>query len=172
MNDEQMLNILSQLHGIERFSLANYLRDAHPWTDGNTAPLRQAVLQIADQQQKYADRLGELIVERDGYVEGKSFPLRFTAFNDLSFEYLASHVMEDQERIIREVKACTDELAGDFTAHSLALEILGAEQGHLENLRELRTTCNPSRNQEVTPANEVDIGNERTSTMTTATTAT
>lgn len=53
MNDTRRNEILKQLHDIERFSLANYLRYAHPWTNGNNLRLQDTIVRIADQQRAY-----------------------------------------------------------------------------------------------------------------------
>lgn len=137
MNEQQMLPILNDLFAIEKFSLASYLRYAPPWSKPDEEPLRNVIRDIGGGQQQHADRVGLLILEHRGHVEGGSFPMRFTAFNDLSLDYVARRVMEDQERIVREVRMCVDNLAGAPIAHSLALEILGAEQAHLDSLCEV-----------------------------------
>ncbi|MCA9266164.1 MAG: hypothetical protein KDA60_20030, partial [Planctomycetales bacterium] len=125
------------LYAIENLSLANYLRYARPWVATADQCLAEAIRHIGDQQREFAERVGSLIIERYGRVEGRSFPFRFTAYNDLSVAYLAPRVMEDQERIVRQVRAIAHQLCADAVACDLASEILGAEQAHLDNLREL-----------------------------------
>ena len=141
MNGQQMLPILDDLFAIEKFSLASYLRYAPPWSKPDEEPLRNLIRNIGDDQQRNANRVGSLILEHCGHVEGGSFPMRFTAFNDLSLEYLARRVIEDQKRIVREVRMCANDLAGAPVTHSLALEILGAEQAHLDSLTKMLDGC-------------------------------
>lgn len=137
MNDKQTLAALKNLHAIERFSLANYLRYAKPWVSAADQCLCEAVRRIGNQQLEFSDRVGALIIERRGHVDGGSFPFRFTAYNDLSVAYLAPRVMEDQEQIVRQVRAIAHQLHGDAVACDLVNEILGAEEAHLDSLREL-----------------------------------
>lgn len=136
MSNEQTLSILNRLHAIERFSLANYARYAHPWTPENKQHVHEAILDIADEQQRYANSIGSLIVDRNGYVEGGSFPVRYAALNDVSLDCFARRVIEDQKRIIQAVETWVGELTGDTAARELAQEVLGAEKGHLDNLLE------------------------------------
>lgn len=137
MNDRQTLATLNELHAIENFSLANYLRYAKPWVAAADQRLDEAIRHIADEQMESSDRVGSLIIERRGHVEGGSFPMRFTAFNDLSVAYLAPRVMADQERIVREVGAVARQLCSDPAAYDLSNEILSAEHAHLDSLRDV-----------------------------------
>lgn len=137
MNEKQILAGLNQLYALEKFSLANYLRYAKPWVSPADQCLGEAIRRIGAQQLEYADRVGSLIIERRGHVESESFPFRFTAYNDLSLAYLAPRVMEDQERIVRQVSEVARQLRADAEAYDLVNEIFGGEQAHLDNLREL-----------------------------------
>ncbi len=137
MTDTLTIALLNRLHEIERYSLANYLRHASPWTPRHAEPLRETLLQIADDQQVCADRVASMILERDGRVEKGSFPFRFTAYNDLSLEFLAPRVLDELRQTVRHVGVIVDELAGDPEARALAREIEGMEKGHVDQLREL-----------------------------------
>ena len=163
MTNNDLLGILNELFAIEKFSLASYLRYASPWSKPNDEPLRKVIRQIGDEQQHFADRIGWFVVEHRGHVKGGSFPLRFTAFNDLSLDYLARRVMEDQEWIIREVRVCVSKLAGAPIAHSLALEVLDAEQAHLDRLAEMHDSCTSDaiRPTIATARNEICCGNPK-----------
>jgi hypothetical protein len=137
MTEKQTHALLNQLYAIERFSLANYLRYAKPWVSPADQYLAEAIRHIGDQQSEFADRIGSMIIDRRGHVHSDSFSFRFTAYNDLSVSYLAPRVMEDQERIVRQVSEIAHQLRADAVACDLANEILGAENAHLDNLREL-----------------------------------
>jgi len=137
LSEEQVLQILGRLYATLKFSLAGYLCYARPWSVPTDERLRQTLQEIADEQKKNSDRAGSLIIERRGHFKGGVFPLRFASFNDLSLVYLAPLVVEDLERIVREVKSLARQLASNAPAYNVTLEILWSEQALLDNLREL-----------------------------------
>lgn len=137
MKTQRVFELLHRLYAVERFSLANYLRYSRPWTTRQSRALLDTVMLVADDQQAAADRIGALIVERGGYAPGGSFPLRFTAYHDLSIDYLIGRVIDEQRRIVDELRSSARQLADDVAAQALVEEILGAETGHLQNLLEL-----------------------------------
>ncbi len=73
---------------------------------------------------------------REGVWPAPGFPARYTAYNDLDLRYLLGRLIEDQERIVREVWDSLADLRGDVEAESLATEVLRREQGHLKLLRQ------------------------------------
>lgn len=129
--------VLNRLYRLEEYSLANYLRFAEPWTTRDRQSVAETIRSIAADQRAFAERIGKLIVARDGTIEPGVFPLRFTALNDLSLDYLIGRVLEDEERIVREVAAILPQLCEDDAAVALARELLAAEQAHLQALREV-----------------------------------
>lgn len=136
-NEKEAFVGLNQLYAIEQFSLANYLRYAKPWASAADECLAEAIRHIADRQCEFSQRVGALLIERRSHVVSDSFPFSFTAYNDLSLGYLAPRVMEDQERIVGQVRAIAHQLCADVTAFELTNEILAAEQAHLNDLRQL-----------------------------------
>lgn len=137
MSNEQSLSVLNQLYAAVKFSLANYLRYAKPWGSPAEESLRESIRRIADEQMEASDRVGSLIMERRGRVEGGAFPMSFTALNDLSLAYLAPSVLKDQERIVRVVESVANHIGSDSTAHALTLELLANARSHQDNLREV-----------------------------------
>lgn len=138
MNTHENTNrVLNRILAMEQYSLANYLLEAPPWAHRGDEPLWEAVQHMADDQQHYAERIGTLIVEREGMVDSANYPMRFTALNDLALDYLASRLVEHQRILIAQLADCVAQLEGDPPAHELAQEVLGAEKGHLDTLLEL-----------------------------------
>lgn len=129
--------ILNQILGLEQYSLATYLLEIHPWMRHDDKPLWETVRHMAADQQHYAERIGRLIVDRDGVVGGGNYPMRFTSLNDLALDYLAKKLIDHQRLLIRQLTECVAQLEGDRPAWELATEVLGAEKGHLETLTEL-----------------------------------
>jgi hypothetical protein len=125
---------LNRLLEIEQFSLANYLLNARPWTHPGDEPLLDTVRRIAEDQRNQAIRIGQLLVDRNGYIERNQFPMEFVDYNDLALDYLMQRVIEDQQQLINEVAAGREQLADDPEARQLADEILANEKQHLEML--------------------------------------
>ncbi|HZT82487.1 MAG TPA: ferritin-like domain-containing protein [Gemmataceae bacterium] len=135
---------LNRLLNLERFSLANYLQYARPVVRPGDEALREAVGQIARDQAECARRIAGAITRRKAGVQpSRGFPAKYTAYNDLDIRYLLGRLLEDEERIVREVWECLGELRGDPEAEGLAAEVLDSEQAHLKELVALRGTARP-----------------------------
>ncbi len=128
--------VLNHVLNLQRFSLANYLRFARPWACEPDHVLLTVVFGIAQAQQKQAERIGMLLVERHARAEPGTFPLRFTGLNDLSIRRVAPLVAEDLERIVQDLHGCAEALRDDGPALALVQAILRDEQRHLQMLRD------------------------------------
>jgi hypothetical protein len=137
------VDVLNRLVVIHHRSLSHYLSYASPtWHRGNERA--QEVLQsIAADQQDLVERLGEMIMDRDAVVRFGSFPMRFTAFHDLSFDYLLDQLLEHQHRDLASIGECVAELQADPMALALAQEARGMAKAHLELLEELKRAARP-----------------------------
>lgn len=131
----ELLNRLLVLHAR---SLPVYLSYAPP-AELAAHPQARAVLdRIVQDHRRMADRLGALILEQGGTVDEGEFPLRFTAYNDLSLKYLLPVLIERQEKFIAACEKIADQLATAPYAQAVAREAVGEARGHLENLQELQ----------------------------------
>lgn len=137
MHKQQLISILRKLFVLEKFSLANYMWHARPRIMPDHESLHTAIRQIGDQQRRFAHRIGLMILAHHGDTRESGFPLQFTIFNDLPLDIFARQVMQDQARILSEVEAYAHQLAGAPGAHSLALQILRAEQKHFNRLADM-----------------------------------
>jgi len=129
--------VLNKILALQQYSLANYLVDAHPWLHYGDEKLVQIVRAIAEDQQRYFEQLGRWIVDHDGTILPGHYPLRFTAYNDVSLEYLWDRLIEDERHIVEQLEQLVPQLAGTGEPYELALQILGSEKAHLENLLEV-----------------------------------
>jgi hypothetical protein len=133
--------VLNRLQNLERFSLANYLQYPRPVVRPGDEALRNAVGQIARDQSECARRIANAITRgKAGVQPSRGFPAKYTAYNDLDIRYLLGRLIEDEERIVREVWECLGELRGDPEAEGLAVEVLDSEQAHIKELVALRGT--------------------------------
>jgi hypothetical protein len=137
--------VLNRLLILERYSLANYLVYAPPWTCFEEDTLVAVVREIAAAQQALFVRVGRLLVRRYGTAESSRFPMEFTKYNDLALDYLVQLLIKDERRLIDEIARCAEQLAGDPEAKRLADEALAAEKLHLELLTSLPLPgCHPA----------------------------
>jgi hypothetical protein len=131
------LPVLNRLLALQEYSLANYVLYAPPWTPHGEEPLLRAVRRIATEQQAQAARIYRLLERRRGYVEPAQFPVEFTAYTDVSLDYLAERLIENERQMIDEIRSCVEQLARDPPARQLAETILANEARHLQLLTDL-----------------------------------
>jgi hypothetical protein len=137
MNSIDTIAVLNQLLVLHRRTLPMYLSFAAPWGQAGDAPDREALAAIAADQERMADRLGAMIVAAGGAANEGEFPIRFTAWNDLSLAYLRQTLVADQQQRIAAMERCADQLRLTPLAAAIVQEALGEARGHLETLREL-----------------------------------
>ena len=133
-NSNDVLNRLSVIHNR---SLPMYLGYAPPFYQRAKHEARQVLALIVDYQREIVDRIGSLIVDRNGTVDSGAFPMYFTGYHDLSVEFLITKVIELLLIDVTNIQACVDDLGNDPVAKAIAEEALGAAKGHLDTLQEL-----------------------------------
>ncbi len=139
MNSPTTIKVLNRLYLLYNWSLPIYLRDAGPWSRLQDEPAKQTLAHIIEDHESTSDRLGSMILDRNGIVEIGRFPMEFTGWNDLSFDFILQRLLEWQRRNIRTLERCVGELDGDPAARAVAEELLGEAKGHLESLNDLTT---------------------------------
>ncbi|HAY80290.1 MAG TPA: hypothetical protein DCY79_10835 [Planctomycetaceae bacterium] len=130
------LNRLSVLH---HRSLPMYLRYAVPWVRDASDEAGATLRSIAEDQQEYVDRFGELILESNGQLSMGEFPMVYTAYHDLSIDFLLPILIREQEAALPHIEESAEALRLHPLARAMAEEALGAAKGHLDTLRELGT---------------------------------
>ena len=144
MNAANTIEVLNRLLVIHHRSLPMYLSYAAPWQTQRDQAAREVLDHIVADQKQMVDRIGELVLERDGDVEHGEFPMYFTGLHDLSFDYLVRRMIADQNRDVAAIEQCVDQLESDPLAKALAQECLGAAKGHLDSLEELIHPAEPA----------------------------
>jgi hypothetical protein len=138
MSSAETIDVLNRLVVIHHRSLAVYLGYASPtWHRGDDRA-RETLRMIAEDARETVDRLGEMILDEGGTVDYGAFPMRFTAYHDLSFSYLLDRLIELQRKAVNDIAECVDELSHAPMARAMAEDALGAAKGHLESLEELK----------------------------------
>ncbi len=134
--------VLNQLEILHRRSLPQYLAYAAPAMTNERA--QETLHQVVADQLRMADRIAGLILEKNGTVWEGEFPMYFTGYHDLSFDFLLKRMIELQTQMIESINGCVAQLNGDTLAQAVAQESLGEAKGHLDCLRELAHERTPS----------------------------
>jgi hypothetical protein len=131
------LDILSQLAGMLDCSLARYLLNARPWARRPYLLLGAIARRLANEHEHYAGEIVRLLHARRRYVNGHTYPMEFTYFNDLSLEYLAPRILEHQQRIISFADAASKELPSDYEVQRVLKRLLVSLRKYESLLAEL-----------------------------------
>ena len=134
MNPVDDVSQLNQLLSVHQDSLANYLRDAAPWGAKDEAAF-EVIREIVASNEHTSERLTGLIIQRGGRPATPHFPMRFTAYNDLSCEFLLRKLTEHQQRDAETIAGIVGGLKDSY-AREIAEGALGAAKAHLDSLRE------------------------------------
>ena len=106
--------------------------------DWPAMPRAAAVLgQMAEDQNRTADKLATMVLDANGQVDPGEFPMSFTGLHDLSVEYLVKQLIERQKKHITVCERLADMLDLAPYAQAAAREAVGEAKGHLDNLEEL-----------------------------------
>jgi len=139
MNSAKTISVLNQLVRLHNRSLVSYLCYAPPTWHVGDEQARTTLALIAAQQKEIVDRAGELVVEQSGVVDYGAYPMFYTGFHDLSFEFLLGQLLTEQGNSIHALDECVARSEGSPRVSELAEEALGMAKGHLESLRELKS---------------------------------
>lgn len=134
LHPTEALEMLNRLLPALNCSLARYLEYGNPWAPAGTEAWTAAIHRVAHDHALYAQRLEEVIRELHGRPNFGSFPIRFTAINDLDVRHLAGRVAAELRATLPLLEEAVAAVADVASARHLAEEILGNSRGHLEAL--------------------------------------
>lgn len=129
--------VLNRLLRVLSRSLPMYLREAKPWTTEEEQPIQAALGRLAADQQALAGRVAQAILARGGQPEPGPFPTAFASDNDLDLAFILQRVIELGNRDLAVLERCVADLGDVPGLRTLAEEILGNAQGHLDILQDL-----------------------------------
>jgi hypothetical protein len=129
--------ILTRLLAIHYRSLPMYLSFAAPWQAYGHVEAGQVVDRIVANQKRMVDRLGQMILDNGGNVSYGEFPMRFTAYHDVSLDFLLKILVERQQREVTVIEKYAELLGASPVAQALAQEALGESKAHLDMLADL-----------------------------------
>jgi hypothetical protein len=120
------------------------LRYASPTWHRGSERSQEVLETISADQQDMVDRLGELIMDRNAAVQFGGFPMRFTAYHDLAFDYLLNRLLEHQQSDLAAIEDCLAQMQADPQALAMAQEARGMAKAHLELLEGLQQSAPPA----------------------------
>ncbi len=144
MASAETINALNRLYAIYYRSLPMYLGYAKPYSLRGDEQSRETLNHIVADQKAMVERIGEMLLEMNAQTYEGEFPMEFTGYHDLSYEYLVRRMIDRQKIDIALIQQCADRLNTAPLAKALADEALGMAKGHLENLEELTQQPAPS----------------------------
>jgi len=130
--------VVNRIYVIHARSLPHFLYYAQPWRPAQCTRAVEVLADIVSDQTDVATRAGRLIVEGGGVVASGRFPNQFSDLHDLSFAYMLSELIHYQERTIRTLEQCVEQLPPDSAAQELAQEALGKAKAHRDLLGDLQ----------------------------------
>ena len=138
MSDVNTNRLLNKLVAMHNRSLATYMTYASPtWHRGDEGAKETLRLMVEDQRDT-AERIAAMVTENNGVVDNGEYPMYYTGYHDLSFDFLLNEIIKEHTADIAEIEQIADELRMVPLAKAAADEALGAAKGHLESLNELK----------------------------------
>ena len=138
MSETTTNHLLNRLVAMHNCSLPAYLTYAAPaWHRGDEAA-KDTLRSVAADQRDTSERLASMVTENDGVVDNGEFPIYYTGYHDLSFDFLLGEIIKEQKEDLVQIEAVVAQLGLVPLAKALAEETLGAAKGHLESLEELQ----------------------------------
>jgi len=130
--------ILNRLLVIHNRSLPIFLTYAPPWWKDDDGRVAEMLADVALDQLRIADRIGQLIVDHGGTVPSGQYPDRFSTLHDLAFDFLLAELIRYQDRTVATIEKFVPLLARSSMAQMLAQEALGTAKAHRDMLGELQ----------------------------------
>jgi hypothetical protein len=95
------------------------------------------VRRLSYEHETFASSVASLISDRRGAVRSSVFPMEFTSYNDLSLEYLAPKLLDDERALIATADACAELLKDDPEARRVVGKIAATLRRYAALLAEL-----------------------------------
>jgi hypothetical protein len=134
---EVSVAILNRLFAKLDCSLARYVSYARPWARRPYLLLGALARTLNHDHEAFAAGVARLIGARRGTVRSCVFPMDFTSYNDVSLDYLAPKLLENQRSLIATAKECAEQLAHDPDARRFIKTIVSSSRQHAALLAEL-----------------------------------
>jgi universal stress protein A len=139
--DRASVDALNQALLAERFSLAIYLRDGRQRTHPGDEPLEEAVRRIANDHERYSDRITKLLSDHVGRVPHGNFPMDFAEHDDeTALDFLLPELIRHEQRIVEQITQALESVGPDTEVCELLQGLLRTEKAHVEALTKIQKT--------------------------------
>ncbi|MEX0817982.1 MAG: hypothetical protein WD070_00265 [Pirellulaceae bacterium] len=138
MSDANTNLLLNRLVAMHNCSLPAYLMYAAPAWHGGEEAAKEILQMVAADHRETAERVAAMVAENGAVIDNGEFPMYYTGYHDLSFDFLLNEIIKEQKEDIAEIESIVSQLAFAPLAKALAEETLGSAKGHLESLEELK----------------------------------
>jgi hypothetical protein len=126
INNENSVAILNELFARLDCSMARYLSYARPWVQRPNTLLDALVGRMSYEYEIFTRKIARLIYDRRGAVRSCVFPMGFTSYNDLSLEYLAPRLLEQERALIVSAEEYGERLNEDREAEHVVGRIVAS----------------------------------------------
>jgi hypothetical protein len=137
INHKNSVAILNELFAKLDCSMARYLSYARPWVRRPNMLLDALVRRMSHEHEILASNIARLIYDRRGAVRSCVFPMDFTSYNDLSLEYLAPRLLENERALIASAEEYAERLKKDPEARRVVGKIVASLRRYAALLAEL-----------------------------------
>lgn len=138
MTSPSTIDILNRVLVVHNRSLPRYLLDAAPYFKYGTEHAAEVLEAVARDQEQVVDRIGAFISDSGKDFRLGEYPMPFTGYHDVSFEWLLPLLIDRQQRMIVYLQHCAEQLQLAPMAKALVEETVGLAKGHLEMFEELQ----------------------------------
>ncbi len=138
MSEVDTFDILNRLVVLHHRSLAVYLNYAQPAWKRGEEKAKQVLELIAVDERSTVDRLSAMIADAAHNVRHGAFPMAYTGYHDLDFDFLLGKLIENQQDKILQIQESLDLVSAEPRAKAAVEEALGAAKGHLQSLKDLQ----------------------------------
>lgn len=136
-SNHSAIDILNRLYVLHHRSLPAYMDYAKPYALRGDDQAKEVLEQVAVDQKALAERIGEMMLDDHRSPSPGEFPMVYTGYHDVSYEFIIQKAIEQQLDMISIIEICVAQLDLAPMAKSIAEECLGSAKGHLDSLEEL-----------------------------------
>jgi hypothetical protein len=140
MTSLSTIDLLNRVLVVHNRSLPRYLCDAVPYFKYGQHHRADTLDAIARDQVQVVDRIGSYLTDQNAVYNLGEYPMVFTAYHDVSFEWILPVLIDRQRRMINYLQHCAEQLNLAPMAKALVEETVGMAKGHLEMLEELKAS--------------------------------
>ncbi len=132
-NLESLSGLLDRLSN----TLLQYAADSSIWASEADAERQEKVLALVRRQRFSAERLAEFLADRRAVVRLENYPFDGTPLNYVTVDYIKPRLIEDETRLVEEIRSCLTVTTGDPEAQRLLEQLLADEEQTLEQVKAL-----------------------------------